>query len=285
MTDPVLTKVSPLIQRLIHQLTTLDELTDEGVHDLRVLCKRLRAALRLYQPVCRKADLRRVDEPLRKTARAFAARRDTHVQLKTLKRFLKHYPDLKPLTENFKTRLQAERETLPPPDLKLAAQWLSEALRLWQRLLQQPDGQFIVTGLEYTYEKAGRFGDRALQSDRDKPYHKWRKWSKFWLYQQELLLRQKGSLSQEYREKLADLGSDLGRFHDLYLLQASILNYSSSFSNQDDVTLLLQRLAASKRSYRRAFAAEFRPLFGLNFSELSLQIPSTWQQSADSGRS
>ena len=143
---------------------------------------------------------------------------------------------------------------------------------------RQPDAQFIVSGLEYTYAKAARLGNTALQGDRDKPYHKWRKWSKFWLYQQELLLRQKDRHAQDYREKLADLGSELGRFHDIYLLQAGILKHSSSFAGQAEVTLLLQRLAASKRSYRRAFAAEFRPLFSLSFSELPVQIPVAWQQ-------
>ncbi|MFW1678182.1 CHAD domain-containing protein [Pontibacter sp. JAM-7] len=276
MSDPVFEKISPLIQRQVHHLQHHHVLSDEAVHELRVLCKRLRAALRLYQPICRKGDLRRVDLPLRQTARAFAARRDNHVQLKTLKRLLKHYPDLKPLTEGFKQQLQSDRQALVEPDTTRAAQWLNEALVLWQNLMQQSDADFVAPGLAYSYEKATRLGDRALQGDRDKPYHRWRKWSKFWLYQQELLVRPKGSNSQIYREKLTELGSDLGRFHDLYLLQASILKHVDCFSSQADVTLLLQRLAASKRSYRRTFAAEYRPLFGLAFGELPLVLPDAW---------
>ena len=89
----------------------LDTEDIEGVHQMRVATRRLRAVLELYAPCCPTDELRPVLREVKALAAALGARRDPDVELEVLERFHSAAgPDERVGIERFMARTRAQQQ-------------------------------------------------------------------------------------------------------------------------------------------------------------------------------
>jgi len=102
-----------------HTDGVLDTTEIEGVHDMRVATRRLRAALEVFAPCFPKAEHKRVLKEVKEIADALGERRDRDVAIASLSSFAEQMPTpdrpgIASLVERFAGEQQAANEALGP---------------------------------------------------------------------------------------------------------------------------------------------------------------------------
>ena len=102
-----------------HTEGVLDTTEIEGVHDMRVATRRLRAALEVFAPCFPKAEHKRVLKEVKEIADALGERRDRDVAIASLSSFAEQMPTpdrpgIASLVERFSGEQQAANEALGP---------------------------------------------------------------------------------------------------------------------------------------------------------------------------
>ncbi len=195
-----------------------DGLTPKQVHDLRVICKRLRALWRMLEPGFGADVVRPPERALRELARSLAGDREAAVRIKTLKRLARKAdsPRLKALAGGYAAALAAAIDTpdaLPLPDPCMQAVFLEQA-RALRSLPQTPLLATLATGITASMRKARKSGRRALASAEVEQWHRARRWAKYEHYQLEFCLDLRGRWRRRHK-RLERLGALLGRYNDL----------------------------------------------------------------------
>ena len=196
----------------------------EGIHELRLVTKRLRALWQLHRPIDQTGVTIRANDRLRDAAKLLATARDDFVLHELLAELAeestvhqKEYTEAAtlPLASSQKhDPTEQDRETL------LAV--LASDREDWDAIDPPGPDELLGRGLARTYTKAQRKGDRALNSQELDHFHEWRKWAKYLRYQLEPLAATDRPAIRDYHDDLKRLTSVLGRRNDLYNLRLGL---------------------------------------------------------------
>ncbi len=266
--DPVLNIAIQRVNKLVKKLQAAEApLPPALVHSLRVCTKRLRALLQLYRPVASKTAIKKVDQRIKVIARAYAGQRDAVVQYETLCHLVEVYQqsqssDLQPLLAHYAARQAREDANATPLDPVAA---FLDVLDVWKARLKSKRVPDFESGLEYAYRKARRLAYEAEASDDDEVYHQCRKWTKYYLYQLQMLLEHPSPKEKALIKHLKALGVLLGEFHDRCLLEQSLNHLLDKNSNDEPLEqaalLMLSWLMEQKRLDKKRRQEWFEGVF------------------------
>lgn len=207
---------------------------DEAVHTVRKSLKRTRAVLRLLRDELGEARYHRENFALRDAARPLTPVRDAKVfvdALATLKKGAKAEPGTamsRALTTAAR-RLAANRRAVSSRVLgqEGAFEVLGAALaaavgRVERWRLRRGGWSTIEPGLKRSYRRARRARAMAEEKPSSQRLHEWRKQTKYFLHQLQILEPSWGPLEKEMAERLDRLADLLGEDHDLAELRPLI---------------------------------------------------------------
>lgn len=226
--------VSLLVDELILELERVVKSGDAHIHRIRVNIKKLRAWIRLLKDTPGKMDFKETDHYLANTAKIFSCHRDAEIIPETIN-WLKKKTD----NPGKKKELQkinqhiSYRKNLPVfPDEKSSIINKKFLTELKQKSIKVDIEYIIGHGLERTYKKSRRCGKKAFSSNRTlNDLHKFRKWTKYLCYQIEFIQASHPEYYQDEHHLLDKIGKQLGRIHDLDILQQKV----NEIKNNKDV--------------------------------------------------
>jgi CHAD domain-containing protein len=206
---------------------------EEAVHDIRVLMKKARGAVRLL--------ISQVDDELftkenfayREIGRMLTSWRETSVHRRTLKFLKKENQDLfSRLEENEKIQgflKKPEQETVPDAELIQKVEQINELLgkashRLRFYTLDKLNPQALLKELERSYIAAADCYLKCRVNPKAAAIHEFRKRSKDFLYQLYFFRPLNPSLIKELEKKLDTLTQNLGMCNDLAQI-ISLIDY------------------------------------------------------------
>lgn len=250
--DPVRRTAQRQLQDFCRQYPSPDA-DPEGVHDLRVLTKTLRAYLRVYPKSCAQA-VEQVDGALKALASVYTGQRDAAARFEALQSLAKNRRAERVWPCAHAALRQAGRMTETSHPDPITA--LEQAFRAWPDHHTTP--QQIRQGAARVYEKARRTGKRAISEEDDDRYHRWRKWVKNWHYVARDLEPRRPP--EAYLQSLQKLGALLGDYHDLCVLEGAAKSGDAGQA-EDEIESLLRRIKRRKNRYRKKFPDSHQQLF------------------------
>jgi CHAD domain-containing protein len=237
--------------------------SDAGIHDIRKDLKKARAALRLLRQRIGLRQYRRYNAAIRDAARPLTPLRDGKIVLETLRDLLptgKHERNPFPqrLQDELRAQRLAERRRLRPRVLLHSAAMLRVVrLRISAVPIEKPEAPQPLEGLKHAFKVGRKAFRRAHDRCTDERLHEWRKQTKYFSSQLEIL-EPFGSKSLAKRRKLANrLADALGDDHDLAVLAERIRRFNGNATGadgNDGAAELLRRLTDRREKLqRRAF--------------------------------
>lgn len=217
--------VSLLVDDLVCELEKFIGGRDAHIHRIRVDIKKLRSWIRLIEGSSCTLDLKKSDQYLKNTAKIFSQHRDAEIIQETINWLKKktHNPetgeDLNVISRNIKYV-----EISPAFSGKKSSIINRKFFSGLKRESVKVDiAHAVEQGLKRTYKKGRKTGKKAFSSTGTlEDLHRFRKWAKYLCYQIEFI---QASHPQYYKSehKLLDrLGKQLGRIHDLDILDQRI---------------------------------------------------------------
>jgi triphosphatase len=156
----------------------------EGAHQLRIGLRRLRSALRAFQPLIDTPSTREMDQHARALARVVGELRDADVFIKdiygSVTGLLKGHPGLQPLKEALSAHRLAKRDAARAALNDKHWSALQLYLALWPRTIEEveslarPVAKFADQALNAAWKKVGKMGKRVVELEGEKR-HKMRK--------------------------------------------------------------------------------------------------------------
>ena len=199
------------------------------MHGLRTAIKRLRAYLRMARASLEDADYHRKTGDLRDSAQGLAHYRDQAVILQTTEDMLgeARKPELRRAIQRLRAFLEgalsAERDD---GTVRRAAQDAEKTLQAMAgsfegQALEASGWRVLEVGLRQTYRKARRLMRRWGETGVIEDAHEWRKFSKYLMFQVQLVERAWPEHLPKLRKRLSELETCLGRAHDVVMLEAA----------------------------------------------------------------
>ena len=229
-----------------------DEDRAKAVHEARKHIKKTRAALELARGALDKATQRSLRAALRDTAQGLAGQRDADVMLETLDGLARQAAGQLPASTFEELRVAvAERARAggAVADTAAAADALSAVARQVAALpLDDCSWRTVRASVSRTYA-AGLSEWESLGGDpAGEARHEWRKRVKALWYHHRLLRPVWPAVMDAYIEELDRLGDNLGREHDLDVLEAFLTEHAGTLGTRADageiVALIEPRRAA-----------------------------------------
>lgn len=189
-----------------------------AIHQLRLVSKALRAALRLADEGDPAPDLIELDQSIRSTAASVAGSRDSVVLAHLLERLAEDAP---PEVQTAAAALGKQWVTQDSDtgDTVLAAESLVElAGKLGTALRLRVSAEGIADCLQRSLQKVTRHQRRARQSGKMESFHAWRRWQKRLEAQLRLTSPPSGKAFHRRMERIHKLQELLGSLHDVDLL-------------------------------------------------------------------
>ena len=237
-------------------LDSLEEsaaLSPETLHELRVATKRLRGLWKFAEPEIGRKRSRAARKRLRDSARLLSEERDYYVMGKTLARLNRDsLPEKERQTirkvETFITQKHPREIIEKSTKRELLARALSEELETWEcsRSRSKSNGSSIDRRLKKTYARAFDLAKESWRTGKLKSFHKWRRWSKYLLYQLEPLNSKHSAWMDVYIAELKTLGKWLGRRQDLSVLKRFLKTCERLPTNERQILLDLIERADSR---------------------------------------
>jgi CHAD domain-containing protein len=200
---------------------------DDAVHDIRVLMKKSRAALKLLTPGIEN-DLHEKDiQSLKRVGKIMSEWRDTSVHRITLKELKKVLPrQFEKLKDNEKIAVLIKKQdvdTEPAETLKLDIDEIEALLnktgyriRFYQ--VQKIGPAALINMLESSYENVRKVYLECRNRTKPEKVHEFRKRSKDLLYQLYFFRPLNPAAVKSFEKRLERLTLNLGKYNDLYQL-------------------------------------------------------------------
>ena len=205
-------------------LKSADFPDEKAVHDVRVLMKKARAALRLVSRQMESEFNNREISALREVGRRMSPWRDTSVFRKTLKRLKKKYPDIFLKLEDNKRLMallkKSDNEHLFPDAEKNNLIQINETLnkssyRIRFEPMSNLDPHLLLKEMELTYIRVVNNYLICRNYPKSSRLHELRKSSKDFLYQLWFFRQLNIRVVKELEKKLDMLNQNLGKYNDL----------------------------------------------------------------------
>jgi CHAD domain-containing protein len=212
-------RVARLLDELQRRLAR-PQPTADGIHKIRVCCKKLRSWIRLLRHRRSGNDWQHADKALQKVLHKLAPARDSVVLLQTVKqlqtgtRSTRHRAACRQVLAGLRTHAPVASATRTAP---LSRRIVRELLAS-----DRPTDKALNKGLQHAYVRSSRLARRAFAADYAiERLHRLRRWVKYLGYQLELVTLPTPA-NEKFRKQLVSLGSTLGRIHDLAVLQQQL---------------------------------------------------------------
>jgi CHAD domain-containing protein len=275
MTEPVYVKLKDIKPALSGYIREAQELlkisgaTDEKVvHDVRVLMKKSRAALKLLASQIDKDSYERDTKSFREVGRLMSGWRDTSVQRKILKDLRKKYPGLFVALQE-KEKIEAILKKTPPAEdasekMKNEVVQIEDILnktgyRIRFQTMNNIDPQILIKELERSYLKVISIYLACRNKPEGNKLHEFRKKSKDFLYQLYYFRPLNQPVVKSLEKKLDGLTRNLGKFNDLtQLINALGYNYHDE-TNSPALNELIIRMREMQDLYlKKVWPAAFK---------------------------
>jgi CHAD domain-containing protein len=221
--------LSHWMNRVLEELASLhDSLDPDTVHDLRVAIRRCRSLATAMQEVDRAPTWQEMRKVARKLFRGLGALRDAQVMEEWIKKL---GPDNDPLRAQLLASLETDQKQRSVDALRVAAkfdekEWTQLERRLRHRARLVPVGGLAAECLSLErFEEAKELHNRALRTEKPKPWHALRIGIKRFRYTLEGLLPEHYAAWSENLKRVQDL---LGDFHDLGVLSEMLQENNAS---------------------------------------------------------
>jgi CHAD domain-containing protein len=211
---------------------TIEELgrrrrSDLAVHNIRKELKRARAALRMLRDCIGVVEYRRDNALIRDAAHPLTPIRDAKVLLQTLEQVgPKKGADGRGFYLRFRKLLEEQRRLarrqLRSADLAAAARMLRGIRRRAAALPESRLAAPYARGLEHAFKKARSAFAVAKRQGTDESLHEWRKQTKYFANQLEMLLPLRPKLFANSHRHATQLADCLGDDHDLAILTEQV---------------------------------------------------------------
>ncbi len=244
---------------------------ERAVHELRRMCKELRALWRMLRPAVGEEIYGRENARLRDAARALAGARDASVMLDTLaamgrrRRGRRGREDWRQVGAAFRDHVARTLGAAPATvdDLMPALTGAIEAFGATHEALDGLPVEIDVAwqpGVRQVYRIGRKRMRVAYASGADADFHNWRKSTKYLFFQLRLLERMKQARPGRLVQELKKLEKVLGRDHDLAVLRERIAGLVAA--DQDPGARVLGDLARHSARLRKLARKPGRRLFG-----------------------
>lgn len=197
----------------------------EGIHEIRVATKRLRAFWQLVHPLIEPQIARTANERLREIAHAVAGARDANVLRELLAELRAAEEPLYQGAFDRAAGLFADGFDFDEIAKELRAMMLGildEDRKDWESLILPDNNSLVEHGLGRSYRKAARRAKTAARTDDHADNHRWRRWVKYLRYQLEAMTLEPSESLTRRIEALTILGSLLGSRNDLAILREQV---------------------------------------------------------------
>lgn len=191
---------------------------DLAIHQLRLVAKALRAALRLADDGDPAPDLLELDQAIRAAAATVAGSRDAVVLAHLLDRLVR---DASPDVQAVASTLGAQwtkHASAAGDTLKAAEALVNLAGKLGPELATRVSADGIADCLRRSLHKVTRHQRRARQSGQMESFHAWRRWQKRLEAQLRLTSPTSGKAFDRRMDRIHKLQELLGSLHDADLL-------------------------------------------------------------------
>jgi CHAD domain-containing protein len=245
--------------------------SDAHIHEIRKALKRARAALRLLRGLA--VAYRRDNAAIRDAARPLTAVRDGKVLLQTLRDLKAAAGDgnnrfASQLRSELRTQRLIERRRLTPRLLRHSAVMVRQVHDRIS-LLAIPEGAApqATEGLKHAYKRARRAFREVAGELSDDRLHEWRKQTKYFASQLEILEPLKPRFFAKSRKRADRLTDALGQDHDLVVLAGWIRRFGRQVrpaDRADGEAELLGRLVRRREKLKRRVLRLGRRLFSKN---------------------
>jgi CHAD domain-containing protein len=203
------------------------------VHEIRVSCKKLRAAWQWLRPTLKKSLCSKRNAALASLSASLADSRDRTVVADTLDRLLQDASAGQKLAIGYAhKRLLAVTDSSVIEVPVIPVPILEEERLIWKRMAEQkPHKDWWDAGYQRVLQRAAVLSLDACLNDHEDSFHQWRKWVKYEFYASQLAgeaTLTRGMKKQAAKTRMArlpvlhKLGSELGEFHDLTNLRDTI---------------------------------------------------------------
>ena len=205
--------------------------SDASVHNIRKELKRARAAIRMIRECMGIMEYRHDNALLREAARPLTPIRDAKVLLQTLEQLdSKKGTGRRGFLARFQKLLEAKRRVahlqLRPAELIAAARVLRGVRRRAATLPESRLAKPHPRGLEHAFKKARAAFAVARQRGTDESLHEWRKQTKYFANQLEMVAPFGSKLFEKSHAQAKQLADWLGEDHDLAILREQIYEHA-----------------------------------------------------------
>ncbi len=186
-----------------------------AVHQLRLVAKTLRAAIRLANPGTLGPNLARLDASVRKRSAALGSMRDSVVQAELLRRLVRR--EDRPLRLNV-ARLAREWESPQPGtglQRRIAIGLSGCARRLARELTTRAEAPGIRKALRRSLRKTLAWREASEEEGATEAFHAWRRWQKRLESQLRLAAAVSSRRLDRHLDRLHGLQEELGALHDV----------------------------------------------------------------------
>jgi CHAD domain-containing protein len=196
---------------------------DDIVHDVRVLMKKSRAAIKLLKSQIDEESFDKEYGTLREAGRILSTWRETSVHRKLIKTLKKKYPRLfSQLTGNEKINQllsKPEINSAPSPEMKQGLEsiinlLLKSGYRWRFRTMNSLDPHLLLKELETTYKSVATCYLTARNYPKTANLHEFRKKTKDFLYQLYFFRALNPKSAKSLEKRLDSLAQNLGRYND-----------------------------------------------------------------------
>ncbi len=231
---------------------------DNAVHDVRVLMKKSRAALKLAAPQMDKELTDRDMVSLREVGRIMCSWRETSVHRKTLKELKKEFPEIfAALSDDEtinsilkKTALMTElTDTMKEGMEEINALLNKTGYRIRFYSMNKLDPQLLIRELELTYARVTDIYLTCRNKPKPDDLHEFRKRAKDFLYQLYFFRPLNPSVVKSLEKRLDSLTLSQGRFNDLSQLVKRLDYKYFTGKNQPAMDELVIRIREKQDGY------------------------------------
>lgn len=225
---------------------------DEAVHDIRVLMKKARSALKLVSDQVTKDYCEKNLKDLREVGRIMASWREVSVCRRTLREFRKHNNSL---FEQLESNLRIEELLKKPETLEEPSKEVAEVVAKIEELLKNSayrirfeqmdkiDPHLLLRELENTYNDV--CGIYLFCRNRPTPgkLHEFRKMAKCLLYQLSFFRPLNSDAIKKVEKSLDNIAQNLGKYNDLnQLIRALGYSYQNDLNSPalNELVLLIR---------------------------------------------
>ena len=255
--NKILTDIKPVLCGYLSEAQNLLDPSvlpnEKVIHDVRVLMKKSRAAVRLLKPLMDEASFKREYLTFRNIGRLMSTWRENSVHRKLLKDIKKRFPELfSHLKDNEKiNRLLGKQSVVSEPskemsdDLATIVELLRRSsFRLRFRQLDIHDQNLIKAELEKTFDKVSDCYLKARNYPKNINLHEFRKKTKDFLYQLFFFRLVDPRAIRNLEKRLESLGQNLGKYNDYAVLINTIgYRYPSGENNSaiDELIVIVKQ--------------------------------------------